>query len=50
MINPGYSFLAVLKWEISVRYESNFLVVLRQFLRFTRTLKNIIYMKEALDD
>lgn len=50
VINPGYSFLADLKWEISVRYESNFLVVLQQFLRFTRTFKKIIYPKEALGD
>lgn len=50
MINPGYSFLAMLKWKISVRYESNLLVVLRQFSGFTRIFKIIISPEKALND
>lgn len=34
VINPRRAFLASLKWEISLRYESHFLVVPRQFSGF----------------
>lgn len=45
VINRQFAFLASLKWKISVRYESHFLVVLRQFSGFAWIFVEIIYME-----
>lgn len=52
VINSGYIFLAILKWQISLRYEISFLVVLSIkfffsfFFRFTHNFQ-IIYIESS---
>lgn len=47
LINSGYRFLAILKWQISVRYEISFLAVLRVESILEQHFKRLFTYKEV---